>query len=264
MPESRAKPRAEPAVSFSCLLQEELTEIEALRKKRQWKTNQSSSENQPAINPDQPSREAKPTEKQFVIADSDRTASSTPECEQNADSVFDRAHRRSLVGLAFSGGGIRSATFNLGVLQGLAKLGLLPMFDYISTVSGGGYIGSWLCAWILRTGQDKKTGKCKETAPGNLLAPIQVVQEGLKPDRSTKTQHQEPRPIRFLREYSNYITPRLGVLGADTWTAVAIYVRNLFLNQLILVMFLASILLIPHIARWSRTWLQSRHVFPIS
>jgi Patatin-like phospholipase len=254
MPESRAKPEAEPAVSFSCLLEEELAEIEELRKKRQWKTNQSSSENHPAINPDQPSREAKPTEKQFVIADSDRTASRTLECEQHADSVFDRAHQASLVGLAFSGGGIRSATFNLGVLQGLAKLGLLPMFDYISTVSGGGYIGSWLCAWILRTGQDKTNGKCKETAPGNLLAPIQVVQEGLKPDRSTKTQHQEPRPIRFLREYSNYITPRLGVLGADTWTAVAIYVRNLFLNQLILVLFLASILLIPHIAAWISYW----------
>jgi hypothetical protein len=249
MPESRAKSEAEPAVSFSCLLEEELAEIEALRKKRQWKANQSSSENQSAIN-SEPSREDRPTEKQFVIADSDRTAPRTMECEQNADSVFDRAHRTSLVGLAFSGGGIRSATFNLGVLQGLAKLGLLPMFDYISTVSGGGYIGSWLCAWILRTGQDKKTGMCKEAAPGNLLAPIRVVQESLKPDRSTKTQHQEVRPIRFLREYSNYITPRLGVLGADTWTAVAIYVRNLFLNQLILVLFLASVLLVPRIATW--------------
>jgi hypothetical protein len=44
----------------------------------------------------------------------------------------------SLVGLAFSGGGIRSATFNLGLLQGLVELSPLPMFDYISTGSGGG------------------------------------------------------------------------------------------------------------------------------
>lgn len=42
-----------------------------------------------------------------------------------------------LVGLAFSGGGIRSATFNLGILQGLAKKNLLNKFDYLSTVSGG-------------------------------------------------------------------------------------------------------------------------------
>ncbi len=56
--------------------------------------------------------------------------------------------RGSLIGLAFSGGGIRSATFNLGILQGLAQLGLLRKFDYLSTVSGGGYIGSWLMAWM--------------------------------------------------------------------------------------------------------------------
>ncbi|MCE7977798.1 MAG: patatin-like phospholipase family protein, partial [Nitrospira sp. NTP1] len=50
-------------------------------------------------------------------------------------------------GLCLSGGGIRSATFSLGVLQSLARLQLLDKFDYLSTVSGGGYIGSWLTAW---------------------------------------------------------------------------------------------------------------------
>ncbi|HAN48811.1 MAG TPA: hypothetical protein DCQ20_08060, partial [Nitrospira sp.] len=49
-------------------------------------------------------------------------------------------------GLCFSGGGIRSATFGLGVLQSLARLQLLNKFDYLSTVSGGGYIGSGLTA----------------------------------------------------------------------------------------------------------------------
>ena len=54
------------------------------------------------------------------------------------------------VGCAVSGGGIRSATFSLGFLQGLAKLDILTAFDYLSTVSGGGYIGSWLSASIHR------------------------------------------------------------------------------------------------------------------
>jgi len=49
--------------------------------------------------------------------------------------------------LCLSGGGIRSASFALGVLQALARHGLLFRFDYLSTVSGGGYIGSWLSAW---------------------------------------------------------------------------------------------------------------------
>ncbi len=58
--------------------------------------------------------------------------------------------RKDRFGLAFSGGGIRSATFNLGVLQGLDRLGLLSKIDYLSTVSGGGYIGGWYGAWLSR------------------------------------------------------------------------------------------------------------------
>ncbi len=57
----------------------------------------------------------------------------------------------TLAGLALSGGGIRSATFNLGVVQALAKRGLLSKFDYLSTVSGGGYIGSSLSWFLNRT-----------------------------------------------------------------------------------------------------------------
>jgi hypothetical protein len=49
--------------------------------------------------------------------------------------------------LCLSGGGIRSACFALGVMQALARHQLLFSFDYLSTVSGGGYIGSWLSAW---------------------------------------------------------------------------------------------------------------------
>ncbi|MES3106895.1 patatin-like phospholipase family protein [Sphingomonas aurantiaca] len=48
------------------------------------------------------------------------------------------------VGLALSGGGIRSATFSLGVLDALARRDLLPQFDYLSAVSGGGYVGGFL------------------------------------------------------------------------------------------------------------------------
>src|SRR5579872_6920056 len=61
--------------------------------------------------------------------------------------VTEPAHEDNLVGLAFSGGGIRSATFNLGIMQALAERGLLHKFDYLSTVSGGGYTGSWLAAF---------------------------------------------------------------------------------------------------------------------
>jgi hypothetical protein len=60
----------------------------------------------------------------------------------------------NLTGLALSGGGIRSATFSLGLLQGLHKLNLLRIFDYVSTVSGGGYVGGWWSAWLSREHTD--------------------------------------------------------------------------------------------------------------
>ncbi len=63
-----------------------------------------------------------------------------------------------VAGLAISGGGIRSATFALGVLQALARFKLLRRFDYLSTVSGGGYIGSWLAAWIQRDAEHRQRG----------------------------------------------------------------------------------------------------------
>lgn len=47
-------------------------------------------------------------------------------------------------GLALSGGGIRSATFSLGVVRALAKKGKFVRYDYLSTVSGGGYLGGML------------------------------------------------------------------------------------------------------------------------
>lgn len=50
----------------------------------------------------------------------------------------------SVLGLALSGGGIRSASFALGVLQALHGFGVFNKFHYLSTVSGGGYIGSAL------------------------------------------------------------------------------------------------------------------------
>ena len=54
--------------------------------------------------------------------------------------------KHNLLGLCLSGGGIRSATFNLGFLQGLFHQGILKRIDYLSTVSGGGYIGSCFTA----------------------------------------------------------------------------------------------------------------------
>jgi hypothetical protein len=141
------------------------------------------------------------------------------------------------LGLAFSGGGIRSATFNLGVIQALAELKLLQRFDYLSTISGGGYIGSWLSLFI------------KRYAGGNVAqaeaALVGRDENGL-----------EHRAIRFLRSFSNYLTPRVG-LSKDTLVAVATYLRNLLLNLTILVTLLGALLLAPRIAALAADGLRS-------
>ena len=48
------------------------------------------------------------------------------------------------LGIALSGGGIRSATVNLGIMEELNKIGLLEKADYLSSVSGGGYLASYI------------------------------------------------------------------------------------------------------------------------
>ncbi len=51
-------------------------------------------------------------------------------------------------GLALSGGGIRSVTFCLGIVQALQDFGLFTQFDYLSTVSGGGYLGAFISSYL--------------------------------------------------------------------------------------------------------------------
>jgi hypothetical protein len=145
-----------------------------------------------------------------------------------AEDQIARAHKKQLVGLAFSGGGIRSATFNLGVLQALAQMRLLGKFDYLSTVSGGGYIGAWLMAWIKRRG-------------------MKDVAQGLRPEWATQPGHSEPGEIHFLRQFSNYLTPKLGWLGADMWTVIATYIRNLILNLTVLIAAMTLVLILPRV-----------------
>src|SRR3712207_3582094 len=68
------------------------------------------------------------------------------------DGNIDAGAVLNAVGLSLSGGGIRSASFCLGVLQALDRRGVLKRLDYLSTVSGGGYIGSSLSSAMSHNG----------------------------------------------------------------------------------------------------------------
>ena len=97
--------------------------------------------------------------------------------------------------LCLSGGGIRSAAFALGVIQFLAKAGLLHRFEYLSTVSGGGYIGSWLSAWSTRAADAQGKGAYAKIRPQ--LACREMPEH-------------EPQEIENLRANSNYLDSQAG------------------------------------------------------
>jgi hypothetical protein len=134
--------------------------------------------------------------------------------------VYAFLHGRNRWALCLSGGGIRSATFGLGLLQALAQGDLLGRFHFLSTVSGGGYIGAWLSAWAHRR---DRSGNC--CGIHGVQSEIAAAGKGAE----------EPPEIRHLRNYSNYLTPKLGLMSADTWTGIGIYLRNLLLHWLMLV-----------------------------
>ncbi len=151
------------------------------------------------------------------------------------------AWKAGLFGLAFSGGGIRSATFNLGVIQALSELRLLRNIHYLSVVSGGGYIGGWLTA-LLHRSDNRKTHKSHAEQFEQWEKKLSAVGGSEDP------------AISHLRNYSNYLTPKRGLVTADTWSAVATYLRNALLNQTILVATLLSVFIIGWLIAFEISW----------
>jgi hypothetical protein len=156
------------------------------------------------------------------------------------------------VGLALSGGGIRSATFCLGILQVLSRMkfrnredpeteraeedvgnrSLLDRVDYLSTVSGGGYIGSWLVASYLRS-RCGRTGAAEQAGNGTHASAHSPAFLG----ETTEALH-------HLRAFSCYLATEPGMMKPDTWTMATIWARNTFLMQLMIVCCIVSVLLV--------------------
>ena len=127
---------------------------------------------------------------------------------RNAAGLTEGDPQRDAVGLAFSGGGIRSATFNLGILQALARARVLDKVDYLSTVSGGGYIGSsltWFMSFLQGDFPYGTSRKDNERAPGGVVG--------------------------WIRRHGCYLTPGDG-LGLPA--LIYVLLRGTLLNLLVL------------------------------
>jgi hypothetical protein len=115
----------------------------------------------------------------------------------------------SLTGLALSGGGIRSASFCLGVMQGLHAKEVIGRIDYLSTVSGGGYIGA------------------STTIGMSAIGMFPFGKGGHDAGETPETRH--------LRDNSRYLV-RDGLRSVVS--AVAVYLRGLVVNIVIVLPFL--------------------------
>lgn len=131
------------------------------------------------------------------------------------------------IALALSGGGIRSATFSLGVLVALARRGILPQVDYLSTVSGGGYLGSFLSAF-LNSREKKNIGFEADDLP-------------------FRREAGEAEALRHIRQHSKYLAT--GSLWQQV-KMISAQVYGMVLNSIAVILVVMLAIVLEH---WLRT-----------
>lgn len=165
-----------------------------------------------------------------------------------------------LSALCLSGGGIRSASFCLGAIQTLVEKKIFGEFDYLSTVSGGGYIGTALVRWLVALRKDEKNKQLRNADDQSPLTELEKQLETLaKQDyaqmRANGGRLDDEGPLAWLRMHTNYLSRRLSVFSADTWTVISTYLRNLFIVWMIFWPWIALFLFVP----WFSVWLGLVH-----
>lgn len=150
--------------------------------------------------------ELQETERRLLQASPERRARASSEPGARASSGQGARGDDGRVGVALSGGGIRSATFALGVFQALARHGLIRRIDYLSTVSGGGYFGAFLGRLFSRSYVSSYVSSAADVE--RILSPAG---------------HAPHHVLDWLRENGRYLAPR----GAgDLLLGAAVLLRN--------------------------------------
>jgi hypothetical protein len=167
---------------------------------------------------------------------------------------------RNLTGLCLSGGGIRSATFCLGIVQVLARQGLLRQFDYLSTVSGGGYLGTFLSAVLGTPKNAPSVGAAPESAKENPpSSSAKEIDEAFTDVFHEKDGH-ESAALRHLRNNSRYL------LNGGPWGRVKIagllitgILTNILLMLPLPLIGALLVVLLNHGGYWGHAWPQNFH-----
>ncbi len=134
-----------------------------------------------------------------------------------------------IFGLAVSGGGIRSASFGLGVMQALVANNQLEKIDYLSTVSGGGYLGSAL-TWALHL--DKNAG----TKPNNFPLGKRGTKGGKNIKGENDSLHEDDNKLLdFIRQHGSYLTPTKSL---DIISFAAVIMRSMIMSLFVYLSFI--------------------------
>jgi len=114
-------------------------------------------------------------------------------------------------GIAMSGGGIRSATINLGFLSTLNRFGLLKRADYLSTVSGGGYAGAYLHATLKGLAHKVQNNGVQQEDPKESQALDRHVQSGNAIQENYYKHLFSPLHVNHMRNRGEYLIPGEGL-----------------------------------------------------
>jgi len=153
------------------------------------------------------------------------------------------------IGMALSGGGIRSATTCLGALQALCERKILPKIDYLSTVSGGGYIGSALSS--LLSINEKKidisgSGDEEQYHFGNTDRAYFTTQAERfpfhpGPQAGRQAQFNGRIQLLYLRTHGDFLIVRRRLIHRDVLRAVGAVLGGIFYHLLVFLIWLVAL-----------------------
>ncbi|HEX8669111.1 MAG TPA: hypothetical protein VF727_12160 [Allosphingosinicella sp.] len=155
----------------------------------------------------------------------------------------DAVDEDALIGLALSGGGIRSASFCMGVVQQLHVAGIVDRLHYMSTVSGGGYTGSSL-SWFMAQPPDRE-GRLYGTEADNFPFcggdPAAIRNATPEDIRRTAAPVDGRTVLDYIRQRSSYLNPGAGF---SVVSAMAIVLRSVLTSVLGFVLLMAALTLV--------------------
>ncbi len=182
--------------------------------------------------------------------------------DQHSEEHADQRLSIPSVGFGLSGGGIRSATFCLGVFQALARSpGLLRKIDYISSVSGGGFFAAFYGRMFSRPDIESTVETENRRNAGVEPNKLTEIEKILSPDHNV--QRDFPNPVdrwktevfQWLRENGRYLAPNG---SGDLLLAITVFLRNWVTVQLLLSVSLLALFLLSQLTRFGLRSLAQR------